>query len=295
MADAAAFREPGPPLRQAAFGLAVDCDYALPGAGAIAPGTSDGAVLTIGTGPARLVGSAEAYGPYRRRQGQLELTIPDAGRFLLAGPGRLEVAARPDVGPEVVGAFLVASGLPMLLWQRGGLLLHATGLVLPNDTAIALAGPTGVGKSTLAHCLIGQGARLIGDDTLWLPDPDGTALACGLNGGQFLRQPGGGVPVFHDLAREQRAGAAPLSGLVILSCDDAGALPERLTPLAAVQALLNVRHRPRVPALLGREGEVLALCTQLAGALPVYRLGRRDRAVTETAAAIAVLGEGLAR
>lgn len=263
--DAAGQEQVG--FAQQLYGLTVACPFALPGSGPAAGGTPD---LEIVRGPALLSGSAEQRGPYRRQGNQLELEIPDAGRFLLAAPGRLEVAERTDIDPDVLGAFLIASGLPMLLWQRGGLLIHASGVAL-GDRVIALSGPSGVGKSTIARALLEQGGKLLGDDTLWLPDPEQPAWAHGITGGQFLRDAVNGEPHFHPLPPARQSKPANLSALVILSPEPAE--PVQLGPIAAAQAVLRARHRPLVPELLGRNAAVLAHCTRLAASVPVFRLG----------------------
>jgi hypothetical protein len=266
---------------QEVYGLSLSSPFALPGAGAA---TSTQADLIIIEGPATLPDAAEPRGPYRQLGGQIELTIPAAGRFLLAGPGRLEVAPMPGVDLEVLTAFLVASGLPMLLWQRSGLLLHASGVEL-DGKAIAIAGPSGIGKSTLARALLDRGGRLIGDDTLWLADPANPALAVGLNGGQFLRE--GDDIRFADLPSQRRAGATALDAVAILSRGPTG--PSRLRPIEAVQALLKLRHRPALPAMLGREAAVLAHCTRLAAAVPIYTLGLEEGAIERAADILAAI------
>lgn len=266
---------------QEVYGLSLSSPFALPGAGTTSSTRVD---LTIVEGPATLPDAAQPRGPYRQLGAQIELTIPAAGRFLLTGPARLEVAPKPGVDPEVLAAYLVASGLPMLLWQRGGLLLHASGIEL-GGKAIAIAGPSGVGKSTLARALLELGGRLIGDDTMWLADPDIPARAAGLNGGQFLRS--GSALRFDALPPQRRAEAKELDAVAILSRGAPGR--SRLRPIEAVQALLKLRHRPAVPTMLGRDGAVLAHCTRLAAGVPVIALGLEEGAIERAADALAAI------
>ena len=178
----------------------------------------------------------------------------------------------------------MASGLPMLLWQRGGLLLHASGVEL-GGKAIAIAGPSGIGKSTLARALLERGGRLIGDDTLWLPDPASAPRAAGLRGGQFLRA--GDEVRFDPLPPQRQSEAMALDAVVLLSRDPGSVA--RLGPVEAVQTLLRLRHRPSVPTMLGRDNAVLRHCTSLAAQLPVFRLGLEEGAVERAASALVEL------
>lgn len=269
--------DPGTGL-QGVYGLNMLSPFALPGAGAATSLTVD---LTIAEGPAVLPDTAIPRGPYRQLGGQIELTIPDAGRFLLAAPGRLEVAPKPGVDPEVLAAFLVASGLPMLLWQRGGILLHASGIEL-GGKAIAIAGPSGVGKSTLARALLERGGRLIGDDTLWLANAEAPALAAGLNGGQFLRS--GNEIRFNSLPPDRQAKATELRAVVVLSREPAA--PVRLGPVEAVQALLRQRHRPAIATMQGRDRAGLEHCTRLAATVPIFQLGLAEGSIDRSATAL---------
>jgi hypothetical protein len=55
---------------------------------------------------------------------------------------------------------------PLVLSGRGDFVLHASAVVLPDGSAIALAGAAGVGKSSLAVALARRGSRLLSDDCL---------------------------------------------------------------------------------------------------------------------------------
>jgi hypothetical protein len=58
--------------------------------------------------------------------------------------------------------------LPLALSRRGRLLLHASAVHVPGIGALAFAGPTGRGKSTLAAALASRGGRILSDDCLAL-------------------------------------------------------------------------------------------------------------------------------
>lgn len=265
------------------YGLTIDSAFPLPGA---VPGTSDKADLSIVAGEALLPVAAEVFGPYQRLGSHLLLTIPDVGRFLLAGPGRLEVWQDPAAHEDTLGAFLVASGLPMLLWQQGGVLLHASAVDL-HGRALAISGASGTGKSTLAAALTKRGGKLIGDDSVWLSS--GSTEARGLSGGRFHRPGGGGQASFVTIDSARQSAGARLTRLAILDPEMDQGQSDQLAGPAAVAALLKARHRPRVPHLLGHDAKVLAECVRLAQEVAIYRLGTRGAGVDELASALLAL------
>ncbi len=66
-----------------------------------------------------------------------------------------------QMGPILAEGFVLAT----VLLLRGHLVLHSSAVTV-NDTAIALAGPRGTGKSTVAAILSRAGCRLFADDVL---------------------------------------------------------------------------------------------------------------------------------
>lgn len=276
------------PLFQQVYGLTLASPFVLPGGRTAQPGQPD---LIIREGAAQLSAGAETRGPYRFLDGRLELAIPDAGRFLLHSMGLLQVSPTAGVDAGLLSAFLVASGMPMLLWQRGGLLLHASGIQY-EKRVIALCGPSGIGKTTLARMMLDRGGNLLGDDSLWFPDPASPNRACGLAGGQFRRDPGNTGPAFHPVAPERQVGEGELSALFVLSASPIP--PARLGPVEAVQAVLRARHRPLVPELLGRYADVLDHCVRLAARIRVYRIPVEPGRPEATLAAIDALSGEMA-
>ncbi|CAA7615400.1 HPr kinase [Candidatus Terasakiella magnetica] len=95
--------------------------------------------------------------------GTARFEIADVGAFLIRGGCEVVLAPRlPDDAPDI-GLFLLGSVFGFLCHQRGLLPLHAS-CVEVDGRAIAFAGPSGVGKSTLAAALLAQGWRLLSDD-----------------------------------------------------------------------------------------------------------------------------------
>lgn len=245
------------------FGLSIASDFAIPGAVELGGDTTSD--LTIRSGTAQLDAEARSDPPYRLLAKQLQLTVTGTADYLLASPSELIVQPHPGASAEEVSALLIATALPMALWARAGLVLHASGVVLPGtDRAIALAGPSGSGKSVLARALIERGARLVGDDTLWLRQHGDTINASGLPGGTFDQS---AARQFHPTSTAQRAETAPLGAIVYLTGETG-----KLTGPTALATLLRHRHRPRIPALLGIEAERLALSALLCAKVPMYGL-----------------------
>lgn len=203
---------------------------------------------------------------YRFEGADLCFTAPGIAEYRCRADG-IRVTPHPDAGEADVAELLIATALPALLWMRGGFVLHAAAARLPGqDAAIAIAGPSGSGKSTILARLVEAGGALLADDTVLL---DARGNAAGLAGGYFVREGDGTRRRFQPVAREAALAGAPLAAILMLS-RGADATLKRVAPVAAVAQLLANRHRPRVPALLGRHAATLADSALLAGAIPIY-------------------------
>jgi hypothetical protein len=78
---------------------------------------------------------------------------------------RVDCRPRPGVPPTTLHHLLLDQVLPLVLSKRGGLVLHASAVTLPEGV-IAFLGDTGRGKSTLAASLAQRGFGLVTDDCL---------------------------------------------------------------------------------------------------------------------------------
>lgn len=246
----------------AGFGLCIDGNLALPGAVPVADQPANWDVVRLRLGlPATPDTDRELYS---LEGDELCFRPPGVATYRLQH-GSVHIVPEPDADASNVTGLLIATALPGLLWMRGALVLHAAAVVMPGQQgAVAIIGKSGAGKSTLANQLVRQGARLVADDSLAISDDLGCS---GLPGGLFIRS--GDARQFHPLGKESWCLGAPLSAIVVLGREH-GELPHRVDPVVGVQLLLEHRHRPAIPGILGKGAAVLAQVAQLAGAVPIF-------------------------
>ncbi len=100
------------------------------------------------------------------------LRIPDVLSLCVRDGQCIEVTPETDDG-DVVGAYVAGAGLAMALTQRGSFVVHGS-CVRVGSSAVCIAGPSGVGKSTIAAALRRRGHRVISDGmTAVRARPDG--------------------------------------------------------------------------------------------------------------------------
>lgn len=101
---------------------------------------------------------------------------PSGARLRVSGT-RLVRDAHYATAPRDARIRLARAGAMIALRTRGLYQLHASAAVDPNGIGFLFAGPSGVGKSTLAYALSRQGWQILGDDGVVLePTPSGARL-----------------------------------------------------------------------------------------------------------------------
>ena len=265
---------------QFGFGLELVSDIPVPGAVEVADGEQSPVIRIVIGGLHKASGEAKFI-----REDNVIVYCHPTGDFRCFAD-RIEIAPGEPLDFEDLGALLVANVLPALLWQRGAFVLHAACVSLPNGLTIAIAGPSGTGKSRLAASFVEGGAQLIGDDSLALSISDGSVLASGLPGGWFSRGKDSPNRELVSTPVGQAGGTIKLDVLAVLG--EAGPDSAQLAPLAALECLMQNRHRPQVPALLGLQGQVLDHAVTIARRLPLVRLipclgSNRDLALMRSA------------
>lgn len=166
-----------PVNRHLVHGLVVDSTVDLPGV--TTAGLDGPADLMVDLAACEPVPLHPAEGPLvledRREASPVWVTEHHGGLWLrVAGmidleldPPGTRLQARPDPAcpPGLTGLLTVGWGLPLVVTVRGGLVLHASAVVL-GEVAVAVVAPRGGGKTSMASLLVAGGAHLLTDDTL---------------------------------------------------------------------------------------------------------------------------------
>ena len=190
-----------------------------------------------------------------------------------------------DGEPGMLAVFLEGSLLAHVLAAEGLLALHASAVERGGE-ALAIVGPSGWGKSTLAALFCAAGARLVADDALRV-DVSGSSATC-FPGSRRLRLRAASAALGH--AIEEAALSETVDGRTAVRpaavVDEpltlrAALIPEpsreaeqlqveRLGPTQAVQELLSYPRLTRwqTPEQIGR---LFQLTADVAAAVPVYR------------------------
>ena len=197
-----------------------------------------------------------------------------------------EVEMRPDPCSDPGMLEVLAAGpvLAIVLALRGIACLHASA-VAGSEGAVAFAGGSGAGKTTLAAVCCSEGAAFLCDDTLRL-ERQGDELAAVPGSRELRLRPGaaaladalssrprrvtadGRIAV---LAGEEVQAPVPLRAVVVPRI---GAGPVELRPIggaSAVQALLQAARVATLP-IPSVTKAALDLAVAVAGAVPVFEL-----------------------
>lgn len=225
-------------------------------------------------------------------RGQYLLDAPRAARFLVSMAGN-EIICFPARGLAQSSFYhlLLDQVLPLALGLMGDVVLHASAVVLAGE-ALALAGPSGRGKSTLAAHLGARGAQVLTDDCLVLRESGDAWRAFPFDQGirlsrdsvrAALRGPVEGTEVAEGSAKLRilrhagiafRRQPAPL-GVIVLPQERRRALRRaalaRLTPREAMMALLPQMFFFEIRRKLALRNQFERLC-RLVESVPVYRL-----------------------
>ena len=223
--------------------------------------------------------------------GGFAIGIAGVARYSIRGGTEINVAPDPRAASANVRLFLLGSAMGMLLHQRGLLPLHANAVVI-DDRAYAFLGRSGAGKSTLAAWFHDRGFAVLSDDVcaIRFDGQGGALISAGLPRLRLWRDAlidSGRDPDDHpasfsgdpeydkfDVRLAHRGAAAlPLAGIVALRWSEIDSL-EKLSGLAAVEALIANTYRGAYVSLLGQQRDHLQACVRLSRYVPVLAFDR---------------------
>jgi hypothetical protein len=220
------------------------------------------------------------------------LAVQGVGGYRVTGGDSIEVDPVRGAQLSDLALFLLGSAFGALWHQRGMLALHASA-VLTDAGAMAFAGPSQTGKSTLAAYLTRRGLPLVTDDVAVVtPIPaGGSAIWPGPGriklwrdgierlgeATERLTKAGGRRDKYHmPVGTVDAQGAeAPvrLARLYVVSNADDLSI-ERLVGLEAVEAVAAQTYREQFVVPMGLGAEHFRLCVETARTIEVKRLAR---------------------
>lgn len=282
-------------------GLRVRSDIALP---ELLPWTGDDRPIDLrirlGDVPERLEGRVASHPLLQvAEDGHCRFALAAVAAYLVSPDGRqVIIAPVPGAAEAEIRTFLFGTVFAILCLRRGWLALHAC-CVRVDDKAVAFAGESGVGKSTLAANLWTRGHSLLADDV--------TVVDMNAPGGPIVLPSFPRVKLWRDslealgrtvesleivrpaldkyqlvVAQGFCAEPLPLAGLVQL--ERPRKTPSGLRQLAATEGLARltmVLYRPRMMLRLGIEGRQMKQFLKLLATVGGLRALRRPETPTE--------------
>lgn len=291
------------PFQYDLFGLRVASQVELPELVSAAPGPEVDVHIRLGLIPAM---EGERHDGFAVTPEGALLNVPRAGRYLIRD-GR-EIVLEPDpTGAETNRRlYLLGSAFGVILHQRNLLPLHANSIEI-SGSAIAFLGHSGAGKSTMAAWFHDRGFNVLADDVC-VVTTDGNGPPLAQPGIPRLRlwrdalEASGRTPEGYELSFDDmdkynvptRPGEAkrplPLGAVYLLDSPN----PEirrtsfqRLTGVAALEALVSNTYRGAYVQMLGGTQRHLSACIAMARMVPVFAISRvwgRDHIDAELAA-----------
>lgn len=276
-----------------AHGLIFASEIELPDFTPVLPGTP--AEVSIEVASLRHANAADEHwggARYTVAGKCLWFEAPGVGRFSIEGGSRILIDREPGPGSEAAVPILTGTALAATALLRGLLPFHA-GCAVRDTKAFAFAGPSGIGKSTLAAYLGRRGWQIFSDDmTVVHPDVSGSFIFPGLRRMKLWRDtaerngltaenlpsvPGGRDKYFVPLAQTAELGSrATLKAIYLIEDrlpdedDEISCLPAA----AAIAFLLRQTYRPELLPNLGIENEYMRRIVALLAHVTCYRFPR---------------------
>ena len=244
-----------------AFGLAIECDWELPGSRPARHRPSSVVPTVVRTLSSRQIDDAWAQPATRIYEpiypnGRVSFTVDESrdgyrlwfeqfGRYLVSRDGTEIGCERSAVTRDRQTRFLFAQVFPLVAVLHGYELLHASAVAGAYGVA-AFVGPSGAGKTSVASRLVLRGADLVTDDVLALELSGSGLTVC--PGPPFMAVP----------AHDQRliADADGRLGPEVGSSDKLHASPRTTGRGIRLRALYHLAPGPRITVASLRRGEL---------------------------------------
>jgi hypothetical protein len=235
--------------------------------------------------PERLADPVHAGPLYQvGRDGLCRFEIAAVAAYLIHDGCEIIVRPKDDAPAPDIRAFLLGTAFGTLCHQRGVLPLHASCVAIDGE-AVAIAGPSGVGKSTMAAALADLGHKALADDVtvvdlssgvpmvlpsfprikLWRDALDALGRSIdGLERGR-LRLEKFVVPLGDAFATDP----VPLAGIYHLAAEADGHF-EDFEPLRGLDAVMKLRgqvYRVEAAGWMGRSAAVAAMSARAAAGI----------------------------
>lgn len=248
--------------------------------------------IVLGTVPAMLP-DATYVAPFLQLGvgGTARVEISAVAAYHIADGRRITVAPTPGGEGSAVALFLLRAACAILWLQRGLYAMRAT-MVEIDGQVVALAGISGIGKSTLAAALIESGHRLLSDDVSVLDTTaEGSPLVLPTAPVQRLWQdsltaldivPGARVrsdPAMQKFEHRIEAAFQPTPRPLAAICHldrllRAQPAIERITGAAAIQAVRGNALRLHAAQKMGLEPKLFLQAARIAASTPQATLRR---------------------
>jgi hypothetical protein len=245
----------------------------------------------LGKLPARLEGPDHEGGGFAT-QGRYRYLLDEEDRILVENGSEVTVEPAPGTDLTETRALLMGPVQAVLWHQRGLLPLHASVVGFGGRT-VALAGPSGICKSTLAAAFFRAGHTVLADDICIVDTAEGAAVLPSTPRLRLWRDALDHFGIAVDglpraLSRREKylieggawdgAGRQRLVAVVLLSRQEGGAVAiERLYGARSIIELHEVVHMLPAARALGLAPAVFAAVTSLpAAGVTVWRLTMPD-------------------